>query len=156
MGFNIITTLLHRCVEDGCDFLSAYCSRHSSHFFQINNDVTRHAPCWCIQQGSAPREPSAEAIVAVVAVTANTQLEALVFAYRHVAQGDQVTGVFALTDHVALVALQGVNGFDIRFTSEGHQVAVGRVFCFPLRSILTSFEGHEDVKALIRIAVADD
>ena len=91
-----------------------------------------------------------------MAVTADTQLEALVFAHRHVAQGDQVTSVFALTDHVALVALQGVHGFNVCFTSKGHQVAVGRIFCFPFRSILTGFEGHEDVKALIRIAVADD
>ena len=91
-----------------------------------------------------------------MAVTTDTQLEALVFAYRHVAQGNQVTGVFTLTDHVALVALQGVNRFDVRFTSKGHQVAVGRIFCFPFRSILTGFEGYEDVKALIRIAVTDD
>ena len=40
VGLDIITAFFHRCVEDGRDFLSADCSRHSGHFHQINNDVT--------------------------------------------------------------------------------------------------------------------
>ena len=50
-----------------------------------------------MHQRSAPREPTTEPKVAVVAIAAHSQLEALILAYRHVAQRDQVAFIIALT-----------------------------------------------------------
>ena len=115
----------------------------------IGNHVTRETGNWLTVEHTFPTKPTTKSVIAVVVVSSQTELEALVQRHWHVVQEENFARMaFVQTgqtrdgvDHVKHVNACRVNVA----ASPACEQAVGRAFTQPLDSVLLVLKAHVNV-----------